>query len=159
MILVPGAASAFVRGGVTRQLTLRPGTHVVRAYEWERRQREGGRRVGGREGTVGLTRRFNRRSAKTRSAVRAQRPLHSQRGVPLQNQPDRMDVRQLLPLLLLLLSGCLPKVSHLYMFAPERKGSGFDSGPTVPTNMQRSEALPGCVCVCVRCLSCDLSRV
>lgn len=74
---------------------------------------------GGGEGTDGLTRSFSRRSVKTRSAVGAQRLLQSQPGVALGHQPGRMDVSRLLPLLLpLLLGGCLPKVSQLYMFAP-----------------------------------------
>lgn len=146
MIFVPGAASTSVRGGVTRQLMQRPTGHVVCAYEWATREREAGGWVVGREGTIELTRRFNRRSAKARSAVRAQRLLQSQRGVPLQTQPVRMDGSQLLSLLLLL-SGRLPKVSHLYMFVPQQKqGSGFDCGLTVPTNMQRAEALLVCAC-------------
>ena len=110
--------------------------------------REGGREVSGWlsvwEGTVGLTRRFNRRSAKASSAVGAQR-------VPLQKQPDGMDVSQLLPLLLLmlllLLSGCLPKVSPLYMFGPWQKGSGFDSGLKI--GVSSSVCVRVCVRVCV----------
>lgn len=44
------------------------------------------------------------------------RLLQSQPGVQLPTQADSMDVPQLLPLLLL--SGCLPKVSPLSIFAP-----------------------------------------
>lgn len=104
---------------MTRLLAQRPAERVVSGYEWA----GGGGRLGGCVGGYSWIdaapqqeeRKGEERSPSAASPVNA-RQLQSQRGVQLQTQADSMDVSRLLPLLLL--SGCLPKVSQLYIFAP-----------------------------------------
>lgn len=82
----------------------------------------GGRQGGWGGGQSGIDAAPQReeRSPSTASPFYA-RLLQSQRGVQLPTRADSMDGAQLLPPLLLpllLLSGCLPKVSQLSIFAP-----------------------------------------